>query len=57
MHKLSPSWEGPFVVRKALHNDAYYLVDAQEAMKDRMDRSGEVTKRPWNVALLHPIYS
>ena len=41
MHKLSPSWEGPFVVRKALHNDAYYLVDAHEAMKDRADRSRE----------------
>jgi hypothetical protein len=28
MHKLSPPWEGPFIVNKALHNDAYYLVDA-----------------------------
>ena len=30
MHKLSPPWEGPFIVSKALHNDAYYLIDAQE---------------------------
>ena len=46
MHKLSPPWEGPFVVSKTLYNDAYYLVDAQEAMKDRADRFGEETKRP-----------
>ena len=57
MHKLSAPWEGPFVVSKALHNDAYYLIDAQEAMKDRADRSGEETKRPWNVALLRLFYS
>jgi hypothetical protein len=24
-HKLTPPWEGPFIVSKALHNDAYYL--------------------------------
>ena len=46
VHKLSAPWEGPFVVSKALHNDAYYLIDAQEAMKDRADRSEEETKRP-----------
>lgn len=54
MHKLSPQWEGPFIVSKALHNDAYYLIDAQ---KPRKDKSGEETKRPWNVALLRPFYS
>ena len=57
VHKLSAPWEGPFVVSKALHNDAYYLIDAHEAMKNRADRSGEETKRPWNVALLRPFYS
>ena len=57
VHKLSAPWEGPFVVSKALHNNAYYLIDAQEAMKDRADRSGEETKRPWNVALLRPFYT
>ena len=57
MHKLSSPWEGPFIVSKALHNDAYYLIDAQEPKKGKMDRSDEETKRPWNVALLRPFYS
>ena len=57
MHKLSPPWEGPFIVSKALHNDTYYLIDAQEPRKDKADRSDEETKRPWNVALLRPFYS
>ena len=57
MHKLSPPWEGPFIVSKALHNDAYYLIDAQEAKKGVADKSGDKTKRPWNVALLRPFYS
>jgi len=56
-HKLSPPWEGPFIVSKALHSDAYYLIDAQEHKKGKKDRSGEETKRPWNVALLRPFYS
>ena len=30
MHKLSPPWEGPFVVRKNLHNGSYYLIDVRE---------------------------
>jgi hypothetical protein len=54
MHKLSPPWEGPFVVSKALHNDAYYLIDIRELEKNKADKSGEETKRPWNVALLCP---
>jgi hypothetical protein len=37
---------------RALHNDAYYLIDAQAPKKDKVDRSGEETKRPWNIALL-----
>ena len=57
MHKLSPPWEGPFIVSRALRNDSYYLIDAQAQVKNRMDRSGEETKRPWNVALLRPFYS
>jgi transposase InsO family protein len=57
MHKLSPPWEGPFIVSKALRNDAYYLIDAQEPKKNKADRSDEETKRPWNVALLRPFYS
>jgi hypothetical protein len=56
-HKLTPPWEGPFIVSRALHNDAYYLIDAQAPKKDKVDRSGEETKRPWNIALLRPFYS
>ena len=57
VHKLSSPWEGPFIVSKALHNDAYYLIDAQEPKKGKMDKSDEETNRPWNVALLCPFYS
>jgi hypothetical protein len=42
---------------RALHNDAYYLIDAQAPKKDKVDRSEEETKRPWNIALLRPFYS
>jgi hypothetical protein len=56
-HKLTPPWEGPFIVSKALHNVAYYLIDAQAPKKNKVDMSGEETKRPWNIALLHPFYS
>jgi hypothetical protein len=28
MHKLSPPWEGPFIVSRVLGNGAYYLIDA-----------------------------
>jgi hypothetical protein len=45
-HKLTPPWEGPFIVSRALHNDAYYLIDAQAPKKNKVDRSGEETKRP-----------
>ena len=56
-HKLSPPWEGPFIVSKALKNDAYYLIDVQEADQYGVSRAGDETKRPWNVALLRPFYS
>jgi hypothetical protein len=56
-HKLTPPWEGPFIMIKALHNDAYYLIDAQAPKKNQVDRSEEETKRPWNIALLRPFYS
>ena len=55
MHKLPPPWEGPFVVSKVLHNDAYYLVDIREPETNR--KYGEETKRPWNVALLRPFHA
>src|SRR3954462_8235180 len=57
MHKLTPPWEGPFIVSKALQNDAYYLINAKEPSKNKKDRSGEESKRPWNVALLRPFYT
>jgi hypothetical protein len=56
-HKLTPPWEGPFIVSRALHNDAYYLIDAQAPKKDKVDRSREETRGPWNIALLRPFYS
>ena len=57
VHKLSPPWEGPFIVSKALHNNSYYLIDAQEPKTNVKDTSDGETKRPWNVALLRPFYS
>src|SRR5664279_5364594 len=35
MHKLSPPWEGPFVVSKVLWNGSYYLIDICDKKKDR----------------------
>ena len=29
-HKLSPKWDGPFMVSKVLLNGSYYLVDIRE---------------------------
>ena len=46
VHKLSPPWEGPFIVSQALHNDSYYLIDAHEPKTDVKDTSDEETKRP-----------
>jgi hypothetical protein len=39
MHKLSPPWERPFAISRALGNDAYYLIDA------RKDDNGEPLTR------------
>jgi hypothetical protein len=55
-HKLSPPWESPFISR-ALHNNAYDLIDTQKAWKDKIDRSNEETKHPWNASLLRPFYT
>ena len=54
MHKLSPPWEGPFVVSQNLHNGSYYLIDVREH-KD--SRKSEETHRPWNIAHLRPYYT
>ena len=55
MHKLSPPWEGPFVVSKDLHNGSYYLIDVRERKDSR--KSEEETNRPWNIAHLWPYYT
>ena len=34
-HKLSPPWEGPFVVSKNLNNGSYYLIDVREHKDSR----------------------
>jgi len=52
VHKLSPPWEGPFVVSKNLNNGSYYLIDIREHKDSR--KSEEETRRLWNIAhLLH----
>jgi len=66
-HKLSPSWEGPFVISKALLNGSYYLVDIREledmpdeSRKRKHEDSDDVfdeTNRPWNIAHLRPFHT
>jgi hypothetical protein len=29
-HKLSPPWEGPFIISKAVKDGSYYLIDIRE---------------------------
>jgi len=55
MHKLSPPWEGPFVVSKNLHNGSYYLIDIRGHQDSRT--SEEETNRPLNIAHLRPYYT
>ena len=55
MHKLSPPWEGPFVVSKNLNNGSYYLIDVRDHKDSRT--SEEETRRPWNIAHLRPYYT
>ena len=55
MHKLSPPWEGPFVVSKNLHNGSYYLIDVRE--HEDSCKSEEETKQLWNIALVRPYYT
>ena len=54
-HKLSPPWEGPFVVSKNLNNGSYYLIDVREHKDSR--KSEEETRRPWDIAHLRPYYT
>ena len=55
MHKLSPPWEGPFVVSKNLNNGSYYLINVRGHKDSRT--SEEETRRPWNIAHLRPYYT
>jgi hypothetical protein len=61
MHKLSPPWEGPFVISKVLHNGSYYLVDLRDRFKwvngKRQRLEPDEKPRPWNAKLLHPFYT
>jgi hypothetical protein len=64
-HKLSPPWQGPFVISKALLNGSYYLVDICELdkrpIKKRKRRDPndiyDETDCPWNIAQLRPFYT
>ena len=55
MHKLSPPWEGPFVVSKNFNNGSYYLIHVREHKDPR--KLEEETHRPWNIAHLRPYYT
>ena len=62
MHKLTPPWEGPFIVSKKLHNRSYYLVDAREEHEWKIDtdyttKPLQEKERPWNIAQLPPYYT
>jgi len=47
-HKLTPAWEGPFVVTKVLNNGAYHLFN----LKKNYDEP-----RAWNADLLRRFYT
>lgn len=55
-YKLSSPWEGPFIINREFHNNAYYLIDAEKPRKRKRDDTGQETERPWNAALLRPFY-
>src|SRR4051812_24750961 len=66
-HKLSPPWEGPFIIRKALLNGSYYLVENRELedrpsddhKRKRRDPDDDYLEldRPWNIAQLRHFYT
>jgi hypothetical protein len=45
-HKLTPPWEGPFVIAKILKPGTYKLANSQ----------GEVYNNAWNIRQLHRFY-
>ena len=59
-HRLSPPWEGLFIIIKAMLNGSYYLVDNRE-LNDRPNEDHKCKRRdpdddypeldrPWNIA-------
>ena len=47
-HKLAPTWKGPFIVTKVLHNGAYHLYNVDRQIDE---------PRAWNAELLRPFYT
>jgi hypothetical protein len=45
-HKLTPPWEGPFIIAKILKPGTYKLTNSQ----------GEVYNNAWNIRQLHRFY-
>jgi hypothetical protein len=46
LHKITPPWEGPFIVTKILKPGTYKLANSQ----------GEVYSNAWNIRQLHRFY-
>ena len=55
MYKLSPPWEGTFVVGMKLNNGSYYLIHIRDHKDSRTSK--EETRRPWDIAHLRPYYT
>ena len=47
-HKFAPTWKGPFIVTKVLHNGAYCLYNVDRQIDE---------PRAWNADLLRPFYT
>ena len=47
-HKLAPTWEGPFIITKVLHNGAYRLYNVEQK-KDE--------PHAWNAELLYHFHT
>ena len=47
-HKLAPTWEGPFIVTRVLHNGAYHLYNVDRQIDE---------PRAWNAELLRPFHT
>jgi hypothetical protein len=45
-HKLSPPWEGPFIIHEVLRPGTYKI----------QDENGRVVTNAWNIEHLHPFY-